>query len=638
MKHRYKAALAVAVLIVLTTAVYFPALQSYYQTDDWGHLMMAGLPGRAPWHFGGWFYRPLFILTFNHIYDTFGTNPFPAHAITLAFHLACVGMVYALGRKLRFGTAAALAGAMVFALYPRNTDAVSWISALCGPLALMLALISALALLHDRWRFAVRLPVAFMLWGAACLAKQEAASLATIIPVLPLFAVTKREKGAYLRSGATLLLFGLGLAGICLLEMQCTSGFGNPKLVMDLSLLHRAMRLAVGIMPPILNQPMVFEAWTMAPVALFAALMWKGFPTVRPGLLVFAGAALGIGVALGKLPPADRYGYIPSAGVGLCLAAVVQKALDKKMKLDLASWAILGTVVIAVASLGTETLPTAAALALAALFIVLPQQGLGQTEPAWIVILTGLAVRLTELLSPYLGLTPDMTRVAMVVPIALTVALVAVDLRKHRFGANTCKLALCGFLACWVRFEGSVLFLVLILAADFLKNGLTLRQKSSHLVARAQELATKLAVPAAMLIVTTSLAGAVLNYNRGWRSSGIATRQMVEGLVPLIRSLPKDSYVYVDSSGSFTANAQDPRIFLVTTRILALRPDLLIERPQFFSEKSKESAADKRPNTVVLVSFDAYGKSFARTVNGEAARRLPPGIEESGQLIPPGKR
>lgn len=74
-------------------------------------------------------YHPLPVLSFALQYQLSGLSPLPMHLFNWLFHLANILLVFALVRQLSHRPMAALLAALIFAVHPMNTEAVSWISA-----------------------------------------------------------------------------------------------------------------------------------------------------------------------------------------------------------------------------------------------------------------------------------------------------------------------------------------------------------------------------------------------------------------------------------------------------------------------------------------------------------------------------
>jgi tetratricopeptide (TPR) repeat protein len=74
-------------------------------------------------------YHPLPILSFAVQYDMHKLNPLPYHLFNFFFHLINILLAYLLAKTISRKTLVGLIVALVFAIHPMNTEAVSWISA-----------------------------------------------------------------------------------------------------------------------------------------------------------------------------------------------------------------------------------------------------------------------------------------------------------------------------------------------------------------------------------------------------------------------------------------------------------------------------------------------------------------------------
>jgi Flp pilus assembly protein TadD len=89
-------------------------------------------------------YRPLASFTFAINYAFNGLNPVGYHLVNLLFHLFNAFLVFLLLRRIGFEDDYSFAGALVFAIHPVHTEAVTWISGRGNVLFLFFFLISYL--------------------------------------------------------------------------------------------------------------------------------------------------------------------------------------------------------------------------------------------------------------------------------------------------------------------------------------------------------------------------------------------------------------------------------------------------------------------------------------------------------------
>jgi len=85
-------------------------------------------------------YRPNQQLTYAVLYHFFGEASLPYHLVSLAVHITNSFLVFLLLVKLSLGRTGSLVASLVFLLHPVQTQAVSYVSGLAGPLELALLL------------------------------------------------------------------------------------------------------------------------------------------------------------------------------------------------------------------------------------------------------------------------------------------------------------------------------------------------------------------------------------------------------------------------------------------------------------------------------------------------------------------
>jgi protein O-mannosyl-transferase len=182
---------AALVLFVAVCVGYFNAFAGGYQFDDFNVIVRDTSVATL----GGWFdaqpsIRPLLKLTYalnNLVPEAWGLRLYGFHVVNLLIHLVATLLVYAVLRRLthdddivfRDQRLAAFVAALVFALHPAQTEAVTYISGRSTSLAAMFALLSMLLWLRgreyeDKRDLYVRSPLVFVL---ALLCKEYVAVL-----------------------------------------------------------------------------------------------------------------------------------------------------------------------------------------------------------------------------------------------------------------------------------------------------------------------------------------------------------------------------------------------------------------------------------------------------------------------------
>ncbi len=348
-----------AVLLVLAFAAavagFLPALGHGFVYDD--HRFVEGNPGidavaAAPWKAldpattgldgaepGMW--RPLRTLSFALDRLLLGPGPFGHHLVSVLLHGLGAALVFAAGRALGLGGAAALLGAAVYGLHPVQAEAAAWISArgdlLCD------ALLLGACLAHLR---GARLATASMV-GLAFLAKESAVAAPLLLVAADLAAGGPARVRARIRGPA---FAALGLLPLVIARWAVLSGsapFGQDAglglgpadvaLAVPSMLAHYAGRV-------LLPSPGTFDLQVGATVGLTAGflalaggLIWIG--RVRPLARLAGPARAGAAWALAALVPvtllqvvfplkilvADRFLHLALAGPALALGAAADR-------------------------------------------------------------------------------------------------------------------------------------------------------------------------------------------------------------------------------------------------------------------------------------------------------------------------
>ena len=125
----------------------------------------------------GTYYRPVTILSFALDWTAWGQNAFGYHLSNLVVHIAVTLLLYLLGMKLTRNRNVALLAALLFAVHPVHTEAVSNISGRSDLLVALFSLCAVLCFLRDVLWSKILTPVAVFL--ALC-----SKEIALVLPVL----------------------------------------------------------------------------------------------------------------------------------------------------------------------------------------------------------------------------------------------------------------------------------------------------------------------------------------------------------------------------------------------------------------------------------------------------------------------
>ena len=316
--------------------VFRGAMNYFFSADDFPALARAaGLLPRLhdPWRLlSGQLY-------FDLLRPIAGLDPRGYHAASLALHVACSVVLYALLRR-RLSTPAALAGAGCFATHPSHYAAVYWLSAVGAPMALLLALAAlAAALRPDRVRW-----LAVPLFAAALLARES-----VLLLPLGLWAMLDGESRHPSRRAAqawrdplVLALAALAVALAVYLAvsdvMGTRSGPGAYRLEFGRTALENLLTYlgwsANFLLPTVLRfqdaaDPLVYGWGTGLLVLWLAGLALPGLR--RRGWL--AAGVLYLALLLPALPLAHHtyryYLYAPLAGFAWCFAAACDLLFER---------------------------------------------------------------------------------------------------------------------------------------------------------------------------------------------------------------------------------------------------------------------------------------------------------------------
>jgi tetratricopeptide (TPR) repeat protein len=136
------------------------------------------------------FYRPLQGLIYFFVYQLAGLSTTAFHAVNVVLHAANACLVYALGRRLGFHKNATFIAALLWALHPVHTEAVTYMSATADPLYAFFCLLGACVLLPD---FSGKRLAASCACFALALFSKETAIVFPLLAMLCLFLVSSER-------------------------------------------------------------------------------------------------------------------------------------------------------------------------------------------------------------------------------------------------------------------------------------------------------------------------------------------------------------------------------------------------------------------------------------------------------------
>lgn len=223
---------AAVVLIALTVVAYAPAFDAGYVWDDDAYVTENPHLEDGSGLFRIWFrlgsntmYAPAVFTTFWIQHQLWGLDPLGYHAVNIAFHAACVLLLWRLLLHLR--VAGAWLGAALFAVHPVMVESVAWVTELKNVQSGFFGLLALLAYFrsrplegpHERGTRAGRdYALSLILFALALLSKPVAVTLAPTILVLVWWKRGRVQSGD-LAAVAPMMLMGLA-AGLVAMHVE----------------------------------------------------------------------------------------------------------------------------------------------------------------------------------------------------------------------------------------------------------------------------------------------------------------------------------------------------------------------------------------------------------------------------------
>ncbi|HVP28213.1 MAG TPA: hypothetical protein VMW35_03540 [Myxococcota bacterium] len=343
--------LPLALVLLLVAVAYGGALKAGYISDDRDRIVESPLvtqlaplatyfapfgPG-APSGPAGAYFRPVTALSHALERHYLGSDPFGPHLVNLAIHLVCVALAFCLARRAGASPWASALAAGLFGVFPRSTEAVTWISARATLLSTASVLLALLLYRPEEGRAGSRIAAALVL-AVGFLCKEFAAVGAGAIVVLEL--VEQRRRGGSVARMVSRLapVVAVALVYVALRPplVELSYHFGLlPRAIASVQALgYDAWMLAtpfrakmfIGMLGIV--QPAFLAAGTVVAFACLAGA-WVVFrrPPSPLETAAYAIAAGGIVVALPILPvgdianTADRFLYPVVGGLAVGLAA-----------------------------------------------------------------------------------------------------------------------------------------------------------------------------------------------------------------------------------------------------------------------------------------------------------------------------
>src|SRR5262249_8341417 len=234
-----------AILVLLSLALYAPTLRNGFVTDDGLQILQNSLVQEGKdlmrafsadvWAFAhkddvnarsaSNYYRPLQLLGYVAEYHFFGPNPMAWHLINTLLNGTVVALVYLLVCSFDAPLLAFWA-ALIFASRPMHSEPVAWIAALPELLCALFLLLAVL--FYHRSRRAAS-PLLFLLlgtiWYLAALFSKEPAILFPAVLICYEFLYPQAGPAQLRRAVGRLLPFLVALAGYLMVRIYVLGGF-----------------------------------------------------------------------------------------------------------------------------------------------------------------------------------------------------------------------------------------------------------------------------------------------------------------------------------------------------------------------------------------------------------------------------
>lgn len=613
-----------ALAAIVVAAVYAPTLWTYFLRDDWGHLTHTWHYEQSSllqiwWEPHTWFYRPVFLSVMGLLSLAFGPNAVLWHAAAVALHTANALLVRGLLRRMGAGPLAATVGALAFGLYPRSPEAVAWVSAMSGVLAALFGLLAAHIALSTRVSPLPRALLCGLCWGLALLSKEEAVGLIVVLPLAPLLLGRIRGRAQVAQWAGGCLVFVVVLLGFLLMESRGEVVYGSVVPEPSLSLLRKLAYVPLWVMGNPLSWVLMQPVWSLALLAAAGLAIWRRHPALRLGLLWLFATAMPIALALGVGAIQPRLAYVPSIGLALAIAAVVERVISREEPLSALTWVTLAAFFLACLHMGARSLwfVGAAALALCLWFApVLSRRG--HSGIICYLVGIGLLYRALEPAAPWV-------KVALVLPPGLTIAMPFVVIailwlgRTWRgsaqwHGGSIAEALLCSCAVFWMYRPGFAVLLLILLTAQVLAANPPYRAERLTALRRIERLARRHgALMVAGLVVAAWL---VTSYqtNLAWMQTGRRASAAVAQVMPILDSLPRDACVEILPS-RHAEMLSDNRVQLdAVARVIADRPDLQVITPHLREAAAGTANAPPLPSPQYHIVWTSHGQARLKRV------------------------
>ncbi|SNB46649.1 tetratricopeptide repeat protein [Geobacter sp. DSM 9736] len=294
------------------------------------------------------YYRPLLTLSLALDHRLWGVNPAGFHLVNVLLHLGATLIVFFIARRLWQNTGAATLGALLFGVHPVQAEAVSWITARGDIICAMFMLGAFRAYLaYAEKRSTIALGGSLLLCFAALLTKEMGITLPLLV-FLYAFFVLKERGGRLLPLLLYVLPVGIYMALRFSFLTELSSGAVPPAWRVYTSAGLVARYMANVLLPFDLRvfydlpvQKIAGSMSVLVPMAVVAAAVaavgfaWHRRPRAAFGLVWFLLVLLpvsGLIAIIQPAPMADRYLYLPMAGIAFAVTAGVSELGERNRR------------------------------------------------------------------------------------------------------------------------------------------------------------------------------------------------------------------------------------------------------------------------------------------------------------------
>lgn len=313
------------------------------------------------------YYRPLTLLFFSLEYRLFGDQPMGWHLVSVLLHVIVTGLVFWTGKAVLKNRAAAVFAALLFGVYPINTEVACWAVAANESLlaVAVLAAFGAFVLWHEKARHHFGwLCLSLVCFASALLIKETAVILP---PVVFWYALSRNHKESQwgrriIQSAIDAIPYGLVMAIMLLIRSRIihqslASQIPVAELVtrfpalllLDLRQLAWPFQLSVFYDPvPTLPLGPAIAFTVLVSAGVLMLLLWSCLRHPMFSLLLFW-------IVVSLLPPMlvvtpneqlqDRFLYLPTIAVCWAAGWLVAWATSGPLRLRMCAFAGTGCVV-----------------------------------------------------------------------------------------------------------------------------------------------------------------------------------------------------------------------------------------------------------------------------------------------------